>query len=125
LHLDCALSLRTTNADNHHNRGNALYATSRHPEAVAAFTTALTLQPTDTESYFNLGNAFDKMGHARDAAGAFRTVLRLAPNDAAAACNLACMQVLTTAPCIPTGAAPRTERRGCGLQPGQCSEGGR
>ena len=88
LHLDCfliaydrALSLQPTNADNHHNRGNALYATSRHSEAVAAFTTAVTLQPTDGESYFNLGNAFDKMGHARDAAGAFTMVLRLSLND--------------------------------------------
>ena len=54
---DRALTLQPSNADNHHNRGNALYSASRYGEAAAAFTTAVTLQPRDGESYFNLGNS--------------------------------------------------------------------
>jgi len=86
---DRALTLQPSNADNHHNRGNALYSASRYGEAAAAFTTAVTLQPRDGESYFNLGNSYDKLGQTKAAGEAFATTLALDPTDASAAYNLA------------------------------------
>ena len=87
--FDAALAAHPSNADGHHNRGNALYAGALYEEAAAAYTRALELNERDAESYFRLGNSYDKLERPQDAAKAFALALSLDPSDASAAYNLA------------------------------------
>jgi len=86
---DRVLAVLPTNADNHHNRGNALYRSARHEEAMASFGRAVEIEPTDAGSFFNRGNAADKLGRHAEAASHFGAALELEPHDTDAAYNQA------------------------------------
>jgi Ca-activated chloride channel family protein len=74
----------------HFDRGAALYALSRHDEAVQEFLRATEAKTTALKAaaFYNLGNSFFKTEKFADAIAAYRRSLALDPNDIRAKWNL-------------------------------------
>jgi Ca-activated chloride channel family protein len=74
----------------HFDRGAALYALSRHDEAVQEFLRATEAKttPLKAAAFYNLGNSFFKTEKYADAIAAYRRSLALDPNDIRAKWNL-------------------------------------
>jgi len=68
-------------ADAHSNRGNALRALKRLPEAEAAYRRALEINPRFAPAWNNLGTTLRDLKHPQDAERAYRRALEITPND--------------------------------------------
>jgi predicted O-linked N-acetylglucosamine transferase (SPINDLY family) len=88
-HIGRALALRPDEAGFLLNRGVALQALGRLPEAEASFRAAAAARPDLPESHNNLANALQVRGHAEEALAHWRQALALRPEYLEARQNLA------------------------------------
>lgn len=81
--------------DLHYNLGNAYAATSRFPDAAAAYRRAVELEDGFIEAWFNLAEVLEKLDRLQGSIDAYQKVLELDSDLAPALTNLGC--VLTEA----------------------------
>ena len=84
---DRALALQPRSADALFNRGNALLALGRYPEALASYEKALELRSDDAEALNNRGNALRALGRHAEAVASYEHALRIVPAYAKALGN--------------------------------------
>lgn len=86
--FDRAISAGADGAGVFLNRGNALRALQRRPEAIESYDHALRIDPRMAGAHVNRGNVLRDDGRLDEAAAAYHTALALDPNSFAAAANV-------------------------------------